>query len=172
MSSSIETSQPINVVLFGGQGTSSANSTDIRERGLDDACTPAGSILLSACYHVFHEELSSLPLTISAKAGLDGLDFPTAHSLLRLPLDSRYLSNSILSGTTLFLLQALRYLAFIDSSHPSSSEPSSPFTALLEENATHGIGILGFSSAYSRPRSSPHHLTLYNTSTTLSKPFA
>lgn len=146
MSYSPETSQPITIILFGGQGTSSSNSAEIRERASDDASTPTGSILLSECHRAFLDELSYLDQTIAEDIGLNALDFPTAHSLLTLLPDDRYLSNSIISGTTLFLLQSLRYLAFIESSSSSSSKGSPSFINLLTQGSTYGVGVLGFSS--------------------------
>lgn len=136
----------INVVLFGGQGTLAANLPEIRQRAVDDATTSSGSTLLSACHKAFHSELSSLNPATATSIDLDALDFPTPQSLITLPTHHRYLSNPVVSGTTLLLLHTLRYLAFVEASASAQSSSSSSFTALLDTNVTHGVGVLGFSS--------------------------
>jgi hypothetical protein len=50
-----------------------------------------------------------------------------------------------MSGTTLFLIQSLRYLAFIEASGVVASSII-PFTDILKHNNGHGLGIVGFSS--------------------------
>ncbi|SJL00722.1 related to polyketide synthase modules and related proteins [Armillaria ostoyae] len=134
----------IDVPVFGGQGTAAANSPQARQQALLDASSPSGSVLLAACHATLHAELETLSSTELSQANIDLSDFQTKESILALPTD-RYLHNAVISGTTLFLLQTLRYLAYIDASVASNGSLT-PFSDVLKLNSVHGVGILGFSS--------------------------
>ena len=58
--------------------------------------------------------------------------------------DERYLYNPVITGPALFLVQALRYLAFTEGR--GSTKRHEPFSNILRSNKKHGVGILGFSS--------------------------
>ncbi|PBK78491.1 polyketide beta-ketoacyl-synthase [Armillaria solidipes] len=134
----------IDVPVFGGQGTASANSPQARQQALLDASSPSGSVLLAACHAILHAELEMLSSTELSQVNIDLSDFQTKESILALPTE-RYLHNAVISGTTLFLLQTLRYLAYIDASVASNGSLT-PFSDVLKLNSVHGLGILGFSS--------------------------
>lgn len=111
-----------------------------RTQALQDARSPSGATLLSACHEIFHAELASLPPHQLSAAGIDLGDFKTRESLLE-PPGAAYHHNPIISGTTLFLLQSLRYLGFIESAGVAESSLT-PFSDVLKRSN----GILGFSS--------------------------
>lgn len=134
----------LNIPIFAGQGTSAANSPATRKQALKDASTPAGSLLHAACFETFHSELSSLPRDEILKAGIDLSDFKNKNTLLDVPAE-RYLNNPIITGTTLFLLQSLRYLAYIESFGTAAESPT-PFSDVLKGNLEYNLGVLGFSS--------------------------
>ncbi|KII86717.1 hypothetical protein PLICRDRAFT_177466 [Plicaturopsis crispa FD-325 SS-3] len=143
-SSSCDPPPILNVPVFAGQGTSAADSRQTREQALRDAASPSGSLLLSSCFEAFHREIDSLTAAQIERLGIRVCDFTTPDTLLSFSSD-RYLHNALLSGTTLFLIQSLRYLAFVE----STLIPSSSFLPLhdgLKANKTHGLGVLGFSS--------------------------
>ncbi|KAA1469652.1 polyketide synthase [Dentipellis sp. KUC8613] len=142
MTSSPSTQQHLNVPVFAGHGTTAINSPQTRERASRDASSASGSLLLSACYDAFQSELASLSEAEAKAAGVDSRDFDKPELLLSLPQE-RYLSNPIISGITLFLVQTLRYLAFIESYLASTSQP---FASVLASNRAHSLGVLGFSS--------------------------
>ncbi|KAF7320598.1 hypothetical protein HMN09_00144300 [Mycena chlorophos] len=133
----------IDIPLFAGQGTSAASQTTARQQALRDAsaASGAGSALLAACHEAFHAELASLP---AHERGVDLADFPTPSTLLQSPaLDTgKYAGNPILSGTTLFLVQTLRYLRLVEQEQQQQATPA-PFRDAL---ARYGHGVLGFSS--------------------------
>ncbi|KAK0463812.1 putative polyketide synthase [Desarmillaria tabescens] len=134
----------IDIPVFGGQGTAAANSPQARQQALLDASSPSGSVLLAACHAALHTELKTLSSTELSQVNIDLSDFQTKESILALPTE-RYLHNAVISGTTLFLLQTLRYLAYIDASVASNGSLT-PFSDVLKSNSVHGVGILGFSS--------------------------
>jgi hypothetical protein len=134
----------LNVPVFAGQGSAAANTIQTRQQALQDATSPSGSILLSACHEAFHAELSSLSPTELTQANIDIADFKSKVSLLSIP-DRRYLHNPIISGPTLFLIQSLRYIAFIQTSGVSA-DSLTPFSDVLKGNLERGMGVLGFSS--------------------------
>ncbi len=127
----------INIPIFNGQGSPAFKLTPMRELAFRDATRPAGSLLLAACHAAFHTELSTLSIS---ERDVDLSDFPTKESLLAVPKE-RYAHNAIISGSSLFIIQTLRYLAFIDASNSLT-----PFSDSLNLNASHGVGVLGFSS--------------------------
>ncbi|KAL0945469.1 hypothetical protein HGRIS_000958 [Hohenbuehelia grisea] len=131
-------------LIFSAEGTAAANSTQTREQALRDAASPAGALLLSSCFETFHNELSALTPEELVKADIDVADFRTKESLLAVPND-RYLNNSLITGTTLFLIQSLRYLAFAEASGIAHGSLT-PFSDVLKQNLAHGLGVLGFSS--------------------------
>jgi hypothetical protein len=139
----------MDIPLFAGQGSGTRTLSAARTQALQDARSSAGATLLAACYESFHVELASLsPHELSA-TGIDLRDFTSPDSLLgNAETDLKnYQHNPILSGTSLFLAQSLRYLAFVQQGLVSQSgvaaTPSlSPFTAALAR--THAF--LGFSS--------------------------
>ncbi|KAF9452485.1 ketoacyl-synt-domain-containing protein [Macrolepiota fuliginosa MF-IS2] len=133
-----------NVPIFAGQGNAVINSLAAREQAWRDASTSEGSLLLAACFVVFRSEISSLSQTELLDAGIDISDFKKKNALLDVPTE-RYLSNPIITGTTLFLLQSLRYLAYIESSRTEDDSPIL-FNEILEGNLEKGLGVLGFSS--------------------------
>lgn len=134
----------LNIPIFAGQGTAAANTTATRKQALKDASSSAGSLLLAACFEAFHSELSSLSQQEILKSGIDIADFKNKNTLLELPAE-RYINNPIVSGTTLFLLQSLRYLAYVESSG-AAGESLTPFSDVLKGNLEHSLGVLGFSS--------------------------
>jgi hypothetical protein len=134
----------LHIPVFAGQGTSAFNSSHAREQALSDASMPSGSTFLSACHESFITELSTLSLSDLEEADIDLADFSKPSTLLTLP-SARYRHNPVVSGPTLFLLQVLRYLGFID--HVTETTGSfTPFSDVLQRNAEHGTGILGLSS--------------------------
>ena len=130
--------------VFAGQGIASINSPQTRQQALLDASSPSGSVLLSACHEAFQAELSSLSLINLLHVQVHMADFQTREALVALPPE-HYLHNPVISTSTLFLIQALRYLAFVEATALSTGSLR-PFTDILERNAEHGLGILGFSS--------------------------
>ena len=137
-------SSPLHIPLFPGQGTTAAYSPQTRQQALSDASSPSGSTLLSAYHEAFHAELSTLSASDLHNIDVDTTDFIRKESLLELPKE-RYASNPIISGPSLFIIQTLRYLAFIEATS-SSTNSLTPFSDLLKPNLEHGLGILGFSS--------------------------
>ncbi|KAJ3575743.1 hypothetical protein NP233_g904 [Leucocoprinus birnbaumii] len=134
----------LHIPVFAGQGTSAFNSIPTREQALKDASTPSGSTFLSACHESFVTELSTLSLNDLEEADVDLADFSKPSTLISLP-NARYRNNPVISGPSLFLLQILRYLAFID--HIADTTGSfTPFSDVLQLNAEQGTGILGLSS--------------------------
>lgn len=134
----------VNIPVFAGQGSAAAASPASRAQALADATSSAGSLLLTACFEAFHTELSSLSQQHFQLSRIDLNDFKDKSSLLDLPAD-RYLNNPIITGPTLFLLQSLRYLAYVQSS-AAAQESITPFSDVLKGNLEHHLGVLGFSS--------------------------
>lgn len=93
----------------------------------------------------FYAELASLSSSDFKLTGIDMSDFASKDSLLTTPERPQYLHNPVISGSTIFLVQSLRYLAYMD---PFDLPCASlrPFTDAWKCNADHGIGFLGFSS--------------------------
>ncbi|KAG6907234.1 Type I Iterative PKS [Tephrocybe rancida] len=130
--------------IFAGQGTSAASSSQTRQTALSDARSSSGSILLSACYDAFHQELSCLSADDFSALDIDTTDFALPKDLLSSPRE-RYMHNAVVSGSTLFLLQTLRYLSFVEATC-ISTDSLTPFSDVLKGNMEHDFGILGFSS--------------------------
>lgn len=134
----------LNIPIFAGQGTQSSKSATTRQQALNDASSVLGSLLLKTCYEAFLQEISSLEPSVLAGIKLDPTDFPNPESLISLPTE-RYDDNSVISGTTLFLIQSLRYLAYVESTATTTGSLT-PFTDILKTNIEHKVGIAGFSS--------------------------
>jgi Starter unit:ACP transacylase in aflatoxin biosynthesis len=130
--------------VFPGQGTVAAYSLQTRHQAFGDSSSPSGSTLLSAYHEIFHAELSALPASDLSNIDLDATDFIKKESLLELPKE-RYVNNPIISGPSLFIIQTLRYLAFVEETG-SSTNSLTPFSDLLKPNLEYGPGVLGFSS--------------------------
>ncbi|KAJ7022589.1 putative polyketide synthase [Mycena alexandri] len=128
----------MDIPIFAGQGTSGTSAA--RVQALQDALSPSGATLLTAFHEIFHAELASLSPPQLSVVGIDLEDFKSKESLLDLPGANRYQNNPVLSGTTLFLVQSLRYLRFIE--RDGAERTLTPFSDVLKR--THAI--LGFSS--------------------------
>ncbi|KAF7337824.1 Non-reducing polyketide synthase terA [Mycena venus] len=127
----------MDIPIFAGQGTATSAS---RAQALQDARSSSGETLLSACLETFHAELSSLPPHELSQTGIDlQADFKSRDSLLEPPVE--YLHNPIMSGTTLFLFQSLRYLSFVESTGANESSMT-PFSDVFKRCRN----VLGFSS--------------------------
>ncbi|KAF8630985.1 hypothetical protein AX15_002695 [Amanita polypyramis BW_CC] len=140
MSSSIDL---VNIPVFAGQGTTAINSHETRQQALRDADLPSGSVLLAACFQAFISELSALAPTDLGNVEVVISDFATKESLL--VLHERYLHNPVITGPTLFLIQVLRYLFFIEGIGASTNSLT-PFADILRCNRKYAVGILAFSS--------------------------
>lgn len=130
--------------IFTGQGTSAATSPLTRQTALSDASSSSGSLLLSACYDAFHNELSCLPASDFSALEIDRADFSLPKDLISTH-KQRYQQNAVISGSTLFLIQALRYLAFVEATRASLNSVT-PFSDVLKGNTQYRLGVLGFSS--------------------------
>ncbi|KAG5652522.1 Type I Iterative PKS, partial [Sphagnurus paluster] len=135
---------PLHLPVFAGQGTTVVTAPQTRQTALLDASSHSGSILLAACHEAFHHELSSLPAPELFHVDIDLEDFEDPQKLLFLSKE-RYLHNAIISGSTLFLQQSLRYLAFVEALG-NSTHSLTPFSDVLRQNSDYGLGVLGFSS--------------------------
>jgi hypothetical protein len=142
----MSTSPHVDVPVFAGQGTFAIFSPQTRRQALRDAASPSGAFLLSAFHQSFCTEMAALH-SAGESVDIDVGDFATPLSLLNTPFD-RHLNNAVLSGTTLFIIQSLRYLAYIEDAVVGSNTgtPSPLFTDALKENIECGVGVLGFSS--------------------------
>ncbi|KAF4571087.1 Type I Iterative Polyketide synthase (PKS) [Pleurotus pulmonarius] len=134
----------LDVPVFAGQGTTAANSPQTRQQALKDAASPAGSLLLSSCFETFHNELSTLTTEELASVDVTLSEFANKNALLEVPSD-KYSNNSLITGPTLFLIQSLRYLAFVEASG-LENDSLTPFSDVLKGNLEHGLGVFGFSS--------------------------
>ena len=132
----------LDIPVFAGQGSTSSIFTQRRERNANSA---SGDVFLSACHMAFYAELVSLSASDFKLTGINMSDFASKDSLLTTPEQLQYLHNPVISGSTIFLIQSLRYLAYMD---PFDLPCASlrPFTDVWKCNADHGIGLLGFSS--------------------------
>ncbi|KAJ7712367.1 putative polyketide synthase [Mycena metata] len=128
----------MDIPIFSGQGTSGTSAA--RVQALQDALSPSGATLLTAFHEVFHAELASLSPSQVSVVGINLKDFKSKESLLELPGGNRYQHNPVLSGTTLFLVQSLRYLRFVE--RDGVPRTLTPFSDVLKRTHT----ILGFSS--------------------------
>lgn len=129
------------VLVFSGQGTDAANSIRTHEQGIRDATTSSGSVLIAACFDIFREEMSKLSSEELHDSEILIDEFRTGKDLLSAN-SIRDIRNPIISGTRLFLLQALRYLAHIESAGSTSTR----LADILKADQSKSLGILGFSS--------------------------
>jgi hypothetical protein len=134
----------LKIPVFAGQGTTAADSLAFRRQAQRDATSSAGSPLLTACFEAFHGELSCLTQDEILRTGIDASDFKHKNALLDMPPDC-YLRNPILTGTTLFLFQSLRYLSYVEA-FGAVEGSLTPFSDVLKGNREYQVGILGFSS--------------------------
>lgn len=134
-----DSSKIIILPVFAGQGTTRTSLSHAADQALRDADSPAGSILLSSCLDAFLAEIASLTPDELDQSGIYPFDFNDPRRLL-MP-DPKYAKNHILSATFLFLVQALRYHSYVQTTSPSRSFPN-----FLDANIDHAIGVLGLSS--------------------------
>jgi malonyl CoA-acyl carrier protein transacylase len=133
------TSPTVVVPLFPGQGSSSGALALALQQALRDIRSPSGHLLLASCHEAFHAEVLKLSRDELNESHISLDDFQEATSLLS---SSRlYQNNPIISSTTLFLVQALRYLAHFSA---SPAEPNG--RSVFADNVDHSLGVTGFSS--------------------------
>ncbi|KAG1727831.1 polyketide synthase [Suillus lakei] len=130
------TSPPVVVPLFPGQGSSSGALALALQQALRDIRSPSGHLLLASCHEAFHAEVLKLSGDELNETRISLVDFQEATSLLS--SSSLYQNNPIISSISLFLIQALRYLAHFSG---SPTEPNGRSTF-----ADHSLGVTGFSS--------------------------
>jgi len=133
------TSRPVVVPLFSGQGSTATALALTRQQALRDIRSPHGHLLLTSCHEAFYAEVSKLSEHELSESCISLIDFQEASSLLS--FSSFYEHNPIISGISLFLVQALRYLAYL-----STTEASDLSSAEILRNANHHFGVIGFSS--------------------------
>jgi hypothetical protein len=136
---------PLHVPIFAGQGTTAVNTPQTRQQALHDASSASGSLLLSTCHEAFLAELSTLAATDLNIVNIDTTHFKRKESLIEFPTQGSYIQNPVISGPTLFLIQILRYLAFVEGIALTTNSLT-PFSDILKSNLDYQIGILGFSS--------------------------
>jgi hypothetical protein len=108
-------SRKVVVPIFSGFGTTDAISDAWLKQSRSDSLSPSGSLLLQSCYRSFLEELASLCSEDFSLLGISLDDFSTPTSLLA---HERNNGHILLSHSSLFLSQALRWLSTYDYSHP------------------------------------------------------
>ncbi|KAG1732441.1 putative polyketide synthase [Suillus paluster] len=136
------TSRPRVVPLFSGQGSSSGALALALQQALRDIRSPSGHLLLTSCHEAFHAEVSKLSGNELDESRISLVDFQEATSLLS--FSSVYEHNPIISSVSLFLVQALRYLAYFSGSTESPGRGT--FAEILRSNGDHLLGAIGFSS--------------------------
>jgi hypothetical protein len=136
------TARPVVVPLFSGQGSPSSTLALARQQALCDIRFPPGHLLLTSCHEAFHAEVSKLPERELNESCISLLDFREPPSLLS--FSSFYERNPIISGVSLFLVQALRYLVYF--SGPTTEANGLHFVELPRSNSSHHLGVIGFSS--------------------------
>jgi hypothetical protein len=130
------------IPVFSGHGSTSIDSRRVQDQALISSSSPAGTILLSSCFQAFHSDLSSLSHTELEMTGVSLNDFDQPSTLLAVP-PKKYFRNPVVSGTRLFLIQALIYLEW--TTRTIGGVPDA-FAMLLEPNRGYHVGIVGFSS--------------------------
>lgn len=139
-------SPPLNVPVFAGHGTTAAQSSSTFQQAQQDASTTSGSLLLAACHEAFHTEMAILPPSELARLNINLSQFQHKGSLITLPTSTSSLRhNALFSSSSLFLIQALRYLAVVEA-EALRTHSITPFTDFLKTTFSRGSGILGFSS--------------------------
>ncbi|KAG0708446.1 putative polyketide synthase [Suillus ampliporus] len=137
------TSRPVVVPLFSGQGSSYGALALGLQQALCDIRSPSGHLLLTSCHEAFHAEVSKLSGDELDESRISLIDFQEATSLLS--FSSFYEHNPIISNVSLFLVQALRYLAYF-SGLRTESNGRGTFAEMLRSNVDHRRGVIGFSS--------------------------
>jgi hypothetical protein len=132
----------LNIPIFSGQGSASVNSPRVQDQAIVSSTSPAGTLLLSSCFEAFRSDLSSLSDTELKMTGVDLVDFDRPFALLSVPSE-KYFRNPVVSGTRLFLIQALIYLEWATK---TVGDAQDAFASLLERNRRNGAGVAGFSS--------------------------
>jgi Starter unit:ACP transacylase in aflatoxin biosynthesis len=130
------------IPIFSGQGSASVNSPRVQDQAIVSSTSPAGTLLLSSCIEAFRSDLSSLSDTELKMTGVDLVDFDRPFALLSVPPE-KYFRNPVVSGTRLFLIQALIYLEWATK---TVGDAQDAFASLLEWNRRNGAGVVGFSS--------------------------
>jgi len=129
--------------VFGGQGVLSFDPEGASKHLTLYTSFSSGAVLYYACYDAFHTELRSLPSDLAERVGICASDFKEKVSILN-PINEQYLLNSIVSGTTLLLQQALQYLFFVEKFNETKENCLLGNNFYL--NSQHKVGIPGFSS--------------------------
>ena len=129
--------------VFGGQGVLSYDTEGTAKRLALYTSFPFGGVLYEACYDAFQRELRSLPSDLVERVRICATDFKEKASILN-PIHEQYISNPVISGTTLLLHQMLQYLYFIEKF--DSETNGCPLEKKFQENTRKKVGILGFSS--------------------------
>ncbi|KAH7919227.1 putative polyketide synthase [Leucogyrophana mollusca] len=133
----------VHVPVFAGQGVAASGLVQARQQAALDAKSPLGTMLLTSCFEAFGTELSALSSAELQESDISSLDFTEPGSLLS--PSPRYAQNPIISGTSLLLVQSLRYLSFVLKGAEDMKSPTY-FQDTLNTNIKHDIGVLGFSS--------------------------
>lgn len=120
----------VDVIIFSGQGTQAASSTTAITQAILDAKSPAGAVLLSACWDAFLEEAAVLKKNEAQILGMDVANLNPRDVYFLLNVD---LSGPIFDSARLFLIQTLRYLAHV-TDNAKGDTPASQ------------VEVLGFSS--------------------------
>ncbi|KDQ12500.1 hypothetical protein BOTBODRAFT_34463 [Botryobasidium botryosum FD-172 SS1] len=112
--------------VFDGQGTPASSAAQTTQIALNDAASPLGNVLLTACHEALLKELSSLTEEELGQAGVSATDFQKPTDLIEHTPERR--ENPVIANIALCIIQFLRYL---------SNRDSAPQTHL---------GVVGFSS--------------------------
>ncbi|KIJ60216.1 polyketide synthase [Hydnomerulius pinastri MD-312] len=134
-----ESKRTVIIPVFSGQGSGRASLAQARDQAIRDTDSHLGPLLLSSCFDAFLSELCILSPHELDQSGICSSDFRDPGSLLA--PQPRYKRNQIISGTSLFLTQALRYQSHVQSTSRSHSSRN-----FLETNTDYGVGVLGLSS--------------------------
>ncbi|TRM61572.1 hypothetical protein BD626DRAFT_570776 [Schizophyllum amplum] len=101
------------LIILGGQGATSANSSALQQRVQGVAHKPAARLLLTACHDAFNEELLSLPYPDLQSTHIQPSDFPVPDTLLDIPAGSNA-HNAVLAMTRTCLIQSLLLLDYLE----------------------------------------------------------
>ncbi|KAH7885548.1 putative polyketide synthase [Phlebopus sp. FC_14] len=128
------------VPVFSGQGSGKTSLRQAHDQAVRDASSDLGLLLATSCLDAFFAELSSLSPEELSQTGICVSDFENPQSLISPP--PKYTKNQIVSGTSLFLAQTLRYQSYVQSTFGFPH----CFRDILHPNSYHGVGVLGLSS--------------------------
>ncbi|KAK7035442.1 polyketide beta-ketoacyl-synthase [Paramarasmius palmivorus] len=131
----------VSVPVFAGHGTTAMAASSTREQAVVDASHPSGALLLSSFHRTFLRERALLSSAEQEQLALP--EFSTPQEFLSI-ISEQPLGNSLQSNLSLFLVQALRYLAHVEAG--ATTDTLSPFTEFLANNLDHNVGVAGFSS--------------------------